>query len=283
VDAVRAAPAAPRTRASRDRWGRGSGTRRHELPEAPVPLTDRDAGDDSQCPGIDRLDLVGELGRCTAHPSLSPARSWVEVRPPSITETSALVGDGASGLSGVRSGRPCPCGDTELAEYVVHVGGDGPLADVELGGDLLVEAPEGHERRDLELPGSEDLGQCRRVRTPQSRYPHDAELLFAEHEPRELIGGRCGGLSLGPPAGGIRRWQVHNQVVFGRQVQLAHDLGIWLRDCALPSGTTVLGAWPCPLLNSGSFLAPRSRSGARGCLIVRPVLSGDVIFFTIFL
>jgi hypothetical protein len=150
VDAVRAAPAAPRTRASRDRWGRGSGTRRHELPEAPVPLTDRDAGDDSQCPGIDRLDLVGELGRCTAHPSLSPARSWVEVRPPSITETSALVGDGASGLSGVRSGRPCPCGDTELAEYVVHVGGDGPLADVELGGDLLVKAPERHERRNLE-------------------------------------------------------------------------------------------------------------------------------------
>jgi len=58
------------------------------------------------------------------------------------------------------------CRDTELAEYAAHVGGDGPLADVELGGDLFIEAPECHERRDLELPGSEDLGQFRRVRPP---------------------------------------------------------------------------------------------------------------------
>jgi hypothetical protein len=150
VDAVRAAPAAPRTRAPRERWGRGSGTRCQELPEGPVPLTDRDAGDDSQCPGIDRLDLVGEPGRCTAHPSLSPARSWVEVRPPSITETSLLpwvmARPADQGCAAVDHARV----ETPSLQNTPCTGDDGPLADVELGGDLLVKAPERHERRNLE-------------------------------------------------------------------------------------------------------------------------------------
>ena len=111
----------------------------HRRPGSP----DRsDAGDNSQCPGIDYLE--GQPVR-----DIDTGRPVLPRRPPACAGRGVKVRPPADqGCAAVDHARPCR--DAELAEYAAHVGVDGPLADVELGGDLLVRAPERHERRNLE-------------------------------------------------------------------------------------------------------------------------------------
>jgi hypothetical protein len=199
----------PRRERARHCDGVAAGTRRHGLTEGAAILTDRDGERPMQ---IVPVTFSGRVPRRGTPPG--QGNSSVEVRPPADQRCAAV--DHAR-----------PCRDAELAEYARRTW----VATVHSlmwswAAICLLRRP--RATRDA-------IWSSRAVRIsvsvvasapPQPRRPHDAELLVTEHEPRELIGGRCSGLSLGPPAGWIRRWQVHNQVVLGRQVQLAHDLGV---------------------------------------------------------